>query len=246
MEIHGDSEAPDVPPLYRLTVVPPGTDLRAEACRLARHGAEPATLLWADAADRFRCAVILAPDRSFETALLVIYVAMLALRDGLSAAAPPPLEASLGWPDRLLINGVTGGGVAIDAPDDAKAGAVPDWMVVSAEIALASVGEERLKAGGPPVTSLEDEGSVGVTSSALLDRFSRYFLSWINRFQEDGFEPIRANWLHGSPEHGQPVELTIGGAQITGKFTALTELGGLVLDSDQSSRLIDLEQAIRH
>jgi len=68
-----------------------------------------------------------------QPALMLAYVGLLGLHDGFAALAPAETPASLGWPDRLLVNDACVGGVCVaHGPLVEKEGItdVPDWLVI--------------------------------------------------------------------------------------------------------------------
>ncbi|HEX6957835.1 MAG TPA: biotin/lipoate--protein ligase family protein [Ferrovibrio sp.] len=165
------------------------------ACRAAAdEGAEDGRLLWRESGNRCEAAVVLRPLDPVEVALTLAYVAMLGLHDGLAAEVPPETPLSVDWPDRLLVNEACIGGIRIaHGPLVEKAGLadVPDWLVVGIAVQLAGGVDEDLPGIELEYTNLREEGCGDVTASALVEAFSRHLLHWIDRWQEEGFEPVR-------------------------------------------------------
>ncbi|WP_339852201.1 biotin/lipoate--protein ligase family protein [uncultured Nisaea sp.] len=236
------------PPIYRPQRHQAGTDIQAVAVEAAKTGAEPASLFWVDSADAMLCAVVLAPDRPLSESLAVVHVAMVALGDCLGAQVPPQVEVMFGWPDRLIVNGGLAGGVrlAVDpsAWDNLADDPVPDWAVLSVEVAMTP----REDAPEPGMirqrTTLFDEGCGELTTGGLLESFSRHFLLWTNRYMSDGFRPIADNWVPRAAKRGEVVELKFGGGQWKGTLLGLDENGGLVL-GDTKTPLVPLTDVLR-
>jgi biotin-(acetyl-CoA carboxylase) ligase len=231
------------PPLYRLTTLGADADVAAEARRMAAAGADPATLLCAGRDDRLDCAVILHPERSAADARLSLYIAMLGLGDALGATVPAGVDVTYLWPNRIEANIGAVAEVGIDLPAAADSGAVAEWMTVHAIVVIGALEGEGLHHGFPE-TSLRDEGCAEVTPAILLEAFARHFLVWVNRWQDDGFEPVRAMWLRHARYHGKTMSCTELGADVTGVFEGIDDDGALLLGQDDATRRITLAAAL--
>jgi len=121
---------------------------------------------------------------------------------------------------------------------------VPDWAVLSVEVAMTP----REDAPEPGMmrqrTTLFDEGCGELTTGGLLESFSRHFLLWTNRYVSDGFRPIADNWLPRAAKRGETVDLRFGGGQWKGTLLGLDENGGLVL-GDTKTPLVALTDVLR-
>lgn len=233
-----------LPPIYRRVDLAADEDVRAEARRRAEAGCEPATILWADRDDRMVSAVVLVPEEPLERALPVFHVAVVGLGDALGALVPAGVDVAFAWPGKVLANTAAVGEVGLDAPAGAAMGEVPPWLVVSAEVAIARIAGDDPEALDLSVTSLEDEACFGVGSRDVLAAFARHFLAWVNRWQDDGFEPVRASLLHRTADHGKEITVEVGGEQMTGTHAGLDDSGGLILESKGRRRVIPLLEAL--
>jgi biotin-(acetyl-CoA carboxylase) ligase len=233
-----------LPSIYRPLALTPPSDPFDEACALATAQGEPGTFLWARREDWAQCAVLLAPDQRAASALLVAYVALLGLREALGAVAPPAVPATFGWPDRLLVNGALAGGIRVRLPPVKYPDDVPDWLAVGIEVLI--VGDPEDSAPGRHVdrTSLYEEGCGEVTAIALLESFGRYFLNWINRWQDDGFAPVKAAWLARAEDHEEEIEFSLDGRRHAGRFAGIDDSGDLVLVRAGERSRLDLARAL--
>lgn len=226
-----------LPPLYRLVPVDSGDDVAAEARRLAADGADPATMVCAERDDRLACAVILHPDAPLAEACLAVYVGALGLGDALGAVVPAGLDLTYHWPNRIAANVATVAEIGIDAQDADPA----EWMILTAGVAIRSDGDA---APGFAATTLHDEGCVEVTVTALLESFARHFLTWVNRWQDDGFEPVRAMWLRHAPDHRKEIEIAVDGGTRRGVFGGIGDDGALLLETGDAVKRVDLGAAL--
>ena len=232
-----------IPSIYRLVTLAPDADLDAKAVDMAARGAEDGTLLWRDRRDRLEAAVILHPEEVLDRAALVAYAGMLGLADGLGAVAPPMLAISFTWPAGLNVNGAGIGHVRLALPGDAQPGAVPDWMVLYVTVNIATENADAAMVD-LSVTYLAEEGCPDITSGAMLESFARYFLTWVNRWQDDGFDTVRSVWRHYGPDDGDSIELDLAGERITGTFGGIGDDGALLLGGDGADRPIALLAAL--
>ena len=166
---------------------------------MAADGADPATLLCADREDILDCAVILQPETALSDAMLVIYVGMLGMGDALGSVVPAGIDVTYRWPNLIEANLGVVARLGLSAPP--VSAAVPPWLTLRATVAVSSTdpGFE---------TTLAEEGAIDVTAGHLLESYSRHLLTWMSRWQDDGFEPVRAMWLRHSDKQGQAIEIS--------------------------------------
>jgi biotin-(acetyl-CoA carboxylase) ligase len=229
---------PRLPPLYRLTVVEPQSDAFARALDLAAGPAEDGTIVWSRRADRLDSAVVFRPETLLTEALAVIYPVALGLGDAIGALAPPIVAVHFRWPDRIEVNGALAGGLRAGwgggAAEDASA-----WLVVGVGLLVAA------PAAGAERTTLQDEGCAEVTTADLLESFGRHALAWINRWQADGFAPVREAWLGRAAGLDGELALDLGDGPVAGRFAGLDEQGNLLLTIDRRTRTVALADALR-
>jgi BirA family biotin operon repressor/biotin-[acetyl-CoA-carboxylase] ligase len=239
------SENPTFPPLFRPFAVTPDVD-PFERCRgVAAEGAEAGTLLWSIGQEACECAVVLAPEQSLEASLPIVLVCSLGLGDALGALVPPVVAVHFGWPDRVELNGAVVGGIRMSVAEVPSPNVIPDWLVIGFGIALQGRWPEREPGHDLKRTTLADEGCGEVTSVDLLEAFSRHFLAWLNRWQEDGVRPVQQAWLARATGLGRMVELELSERRISGTFSGLTESGGMRLVKDGVTQTLPLDEAMR-
>jgi BirA family biotin operon repressor/biotin-[acetyl-CoA-carboxylase] ligase len=74
--------------------------------------------------------------------------------------------------------------------------------------------------------------TVDGTRSALLTALAH----WLDIWQRDGFDAIRATWLTRAHPPGTPLRVTIGDRSIEGRFATLAPDGALIIDTDEGRR----------
>lgn len=210
-----------------------------EAKRLAEEGAEEGTLVWAREQTKGRgrqnrgfesppgnlyMSLLLRPECSAREAAQLGFVAALGVGDGVGSAAPPMIEVHYKWPNDVLFNGRKGCGILLESKI-AKDGGL-DWLVLGMGVNLASFPEGT----SFPATSLKFEGAPpNLTVERLLEAISRHFLTWVHRWRDEGFGPIRQTWLRHAKGMGEPLEVRLSNERLHGTFQALDESGALVL-----------------
>ncbi len=235
------------PSMYRPVVAGEGEDPFDMACTLAKDGADPATLVWAPGEDRLACAIVLGPEEPLGPSLLVALVAMVGIGDALGALIPPTIPVGFAWPDRILVSGATAGFLRVasaEAPDaDPDADSVPDWMVLGLSIAMTDRSVETYRDGGLH-TALHPEGCEDVGAQDLLESFSRHFLYWMNRWQDDGFAPVRGAWLSRAAGYGANTDLEISGPWSSRLLLYLDAFGGIQYVEDETEKSATLGDAL--
>jgi len=224
-----------LPPVYRLVAVAAGQNPEARARELAAEGADPATIVCADRSDRLDCSVVLHPGMKLAEARLVVYVAMLGLGDALGAVVPPGIDVTYRWPNVIEANIGPAARIGLFSPG----GRLPPWMTLRAVVAVSTAVD-----GDPDApafeTTIADEGGPEVTVTELLESYTRHLLSWMNRWEEDGFAPVRAMWLRHAPSHGQKIQVLVGKRRLTGLFRDIADDGAMILQGPRATRNIPL------
>jgi biotin-(acetyl-CoA carboxylase) ligase len=235
---------PDLPPLYAATALRADQDPLDEAIDQARAGAPAGAFLWSRRSDCIDFAVVLEPDHPREQSLPVALVAMVAMLEALGGVMPPSIAVTFGWPDRIDVNGAFVGGLRVAVAPCAAASDVPDWMVAAVTIAVSGDLSDDSPGLNPERTTLFDEGCGAVDIVDFSERFGRHFLHWINRWQEDGLEPVRQAWLARESGFGEETGIHFNNQRIAGRFVALDDRGGAVLDIDGAERVFSLDAAL--
>lgn len=237
-----DGDLPRLPPAYRLVALDSVGSTNDEARRLAAEGAEDGTLVWAreQSGGRGRrgrgwasprgnlyLSLVLRPQCSLAEAAQLGFVAALGVGDAIGSVAPPLIEVTYKWPNDVLVNGRKAAGILLES--QGTAGADCDWLVLGLGVNVASYPEDAEL----PATSLRFEGCPAeVTEAALLGAFGKHFLTWVNRWLEEGFAPIRRGWLNHAQGLGEEIRVRLAREELSGTFKDLDESGALVLGRD--------------
>ena len=229
-----------LPPAYRLIALESVDSTNEEAKRRARDGAEDGTLIWGgeQTAGKGRggrtwtsppgnlyLSLVLRPDCSPAEAAQLSFVAALGVGDAVGSVAPPLVEVRYKWPNDVLFNDRKGAGILLESQIDSS-GAL-DWLVLGCGVNVGSFPKEQAETA----TSLRFEGATAELRPAdLLEAFGRHFLSWVNRWLDDGFEPIRQRWLVHAKGLGETIEVRLPKETLSGRFLDIDETGALLLE----------------
>jgi BirA family biotin operon repressor/biotin-[acetyl-CoA-carboxylase] ligase len=230
---------PRLPPVYRLVALDSVPSTMDEARRLAQEGAEDGTLVWAreQTGGRGRrgrgwtsprgnlyLTLILRPMCPADAAAQLGFVAGLGLVDALGSVVPPLIEVHLKWPNDLLLNDRKAAGLLLELATTPE-GEV-DFLLLGLGCNVKSFPEDTEF----PATSIHFEGAQpSLCEVDVLDAFGRHFLTWVNRWLEDGFAPIRQAWLRHAWRLGEEIEVRADGEALKGTFKDVDDDGGLQL-----------------
>ncbi len=227
-----------LPPAYRLVALETVGSTNDEAKRLARAGAEDGTIVWAKAQTEGRgrsgrtwrslpgnlyASLVLRPECTPAEAGQLSFVAALGAGGALASLMPPLVELKYKWPNDLLINGRKVGGILLETESTGRDRL--DWVVLGIGINVANHPDDT----ETPATSLHAEGDTDITVEATLSAFARYFLNWVNRWLDDGFEPVRQAWRRDAKGIGEPIRVRLPDRELHGTFVDIATDGALLL-----------------
>lgn len=208
-----------------------------EAKERARAGAPEGTLVWArrqtagrgrrgrawesEAANLY-CSLVVRPAADSAAAAQLSFVTALAVAEAVSAqiAASPRLK----WPNDVLVAGAKIAGILLEAEPGSTGR--PDWLVVGTGINVTSHPEGLDRA----TTDLVACGAVGASVQGTLALYATHFQAWYQRWQRQGFAPVRAAWLNAAYGVGEPVRLAAPEGARTGSEAPLGRFVDLDLD----------------
>ncbi|HEX2116646.1 MAG TPA: biotin/lipoate--protein ligase family protein, partial [Alphaproteobacteria bacterium] len=109
-----------------------------------------------------------------------------------------------------------------------------EWLVLGLGINV----KEHPAETAVPATSLHEEGAAEATVEAVLEAFSRHFLSWVNRWLDDGFAPVRAAWRKSAIGLGETIRVRLPKEELEGTFEDVDSDGALLLRTRDAVRRI--------
>lgn len=240
---------PALPGLYEPVFVDSADSARAHAERLARQGAEEGTFVWArhqaDPTGRpgkewvpgegnLHCAVVLRPDDTLETCCQLSLLTSVCIGQAITVVGEPLEELRFGWPNHVYLNRGKVGNVHLSGA--LGAGGRVDWMVVAINLNTSSAPPDL----GYAASSLKDEGFETFDRVVLMEYFAREFLAWVNRWAEEGLNPIRKAWLWRGGWTDTQRSVACEGRVYSGVFEELDDRGALKLATPQGIMRFDL------
>jgi hypothetical protein len=183
-----------LPPAFTHHAAGPG-DLMAQAVALAPdHGAGTFLTQVRDhgPARVLGMAVVLEPDAPLDQARRAFLLAMVALADAMAAHCPPERPVRLVWPDEIRFDKARIGGARLAVAPGTDPGAVPDWMVVCAELLLDRPGLDE-PGRHPGSTSLHEEAFD--PPARLVETFASYLMLYVDRWAHDGPDSVLNRYL---------------------------------------------------
>lgn len=239
------TDAPKLPPAYRVIALDAVDSTNEEAKRRARAGAEDGALIWAreQTAGRGRSghkwdsprgnlyfSLILRPECAAAEAAQLSFVAAVAVNETLATLLPPLFDVRFKWPNDILLNDRKVGGLLLET-EGAGRGTL-DWLVLGIGINLVSHPERTPF----PATDLRFETGSAFPPEAALEAFGRFFQSWANCWLDEGFAPIREAWKARAKGIGESIIVRLPRQRLRGTFADLDGDGALLLDLPQDGR----------
>jgi BirA family biotin operon repressor/biotin-[acetyl-CoA-carboxylase] ligase len=120
-------------------------------------------------------------ERIGETA----FVAALAAGEAITRVLPGDARIAFKWPNDILLGGKKLAGILIESELDPKG---RRWCAIGIGVNVAHAPAEL------PAISLSQAGAE-LAPEALVEPVRVAFAEWYRRWTEQGFEPVRANWL---------------------------------------------------
>lgn len=229
---------PTFPPLLKGERVDGALDPFAKACAQAALGCDAGLVFYQITTDHLRAAIVFAPEVPLEDAMAMLPACGIGFQNALGALAPPEVAVHLDWTGAITVNAALCGHLQA-AASTVTPEAIPDWLVIGLEVPLMPQSESP--GHNPDQTSLFDEGCVEVEPTRLLESWARHTLVWINRWSDEGIEPLHAEWRGLARNLGE--EIQIMGK--SGTFLGVDERFGMLLRHGDTTDLIPLSTQLK-
>jgi len=243
--------------MTRPVTLPPGMSLvthdslsstNDEAKRLAaEEGAPEGTIVWAkhQTAGKGRqsrswvsepgnlySSIILRPTVDLAAAAQASFLPALAVAEMLIEYTSSD-NVTVKWPNDVMLGGKKICGILLESGNWVTT--EEKWLVLGCGINVAhSPPEARL-----PATSVREETGENVELENALESYAAHLFNWVQRWQRDGFQPVREAWLERAAGLGSSIGVEIAGKRIDGTFQNLDNRGALVLETQNGVRTIN-------
>lgn len=234
-----------LPPGYRLLTLEAVGSTNEEACRLAKAGEKSDLWVvartqsagrgrrgrsWISEPGNFFGSLLLRPQSNSKEIANLSFVAAVALHETFAEISGGGATIECDWPNDVLVGGTKIAGILLESSFSGNS--APDWVVIGIGVNLI---------GGPALeqhafVSLEEVGIKPVTPPAFLEKLALAMQDWLEIWQQNGFEPIRAAWLARAAGLGERIIVRYGKEVARGVFADLSEGGALILALPDGSR----------
>ena len=152
------------------------------------------------------------------------FVAGLALERTVSALIGERAQASLKWPNDVLVDGKKASGILLEsAMRDNKI----DWLAIGLGLNLAHHPDDTPY----PATSLATYMDTPANNLAALEILARAFDEVFRQWRNGGFGPVLQAWRPVAHGLGGPIVATLENEQFEGIFKDIDEKGALILQT---------------
>lgn len=226
-------EDPSFPPLLTGHAVKSPMRPFEEACRRAASGELGAgDVVWSRGTADAAGAIVLEPEVPLRTAMQMAPLLHVALGDCLGALLPPQSTVLFLWPDTILLNGAQLGTTRIAAAHG-RPDATPEWLVAGFSVRLRFDRKGREPGADPTRTALAEEGAGALDRTQLLQSTAAYFLSWLDRWQDEGFRPVGEQWLARAEGREHAVDFQRGAERVRGCLLGFDDEANLMVKPDR-------------
>jgi len=240
-----------LPPAYELIPVERVDSVIEEAARRARQGAGEGAIVWAleQAHARTRsgkqwdsprgnlhCALIIEPEFDNATAAQLLYVAAVSAGTAIADILAPMTGLRYRWPNHIYINDLKSAQLQMAVPEG-NVDPYP-WLVLGLSV---NVAHHPPNPEPERFNSMHASGTPDADVGELLETYCRHFLSWVNRWAEEGFDPVHKAWQQRADGVGENIRLRVDGEVIEGRFRELDLQGQINVDlADGAHRCISV------
>lgn len=169
---------------------------------------------WQTLTGNLAASLLLVPAKPAAECAALSFAAALAVSDMLALLAPSA-HLSLKWPNDVLAEGRKIAGILLESERD--------WLVIGIGVNLASYPEDV------PAISLKALGKAPPSPRLALGHLAQSFAKWYERWQDQGFAPIREAWLARAAGLGARLTVRLPREEIEGVFQGIDETGALEL-----------------
>lgn len=182
---------------------------------------------WASPRGNFHATLAMRPTQAASVVALRSFAAALALRDAFVALTGLDHVFALKWPNDVLLNGGKVAGILLESM--ASGVGVADLAIGFGVNLIAAPDQGLLETGAvPPVTLLQETGQ-RLSPEAFLDQLAPAYARWESVFVEQGFAPLRAEWLTHAARLGEVIRARTGTQSREGRFETIDATGALIL-----------------
>ena len=134
---------------------------------------------------------------------------------------------TLKWPNDVLLNGGKVAGILLEST---STGAGVSHLAIGIGVNLIAAPDPGLlEAGALPAVTVLHEAGQRLTPEAFLDLLAPAYARWEAIFVDQGFAPLRHEWLIHAARLGQMIRARTGTTSREGRFETVDATGALIL-----------------
>lgn len=161
--------------------------------------------------------------RSDEISYIPFLMALVAA-DFIKKHLKYPERVQLKWPNDVYYEGKKIAGILIETQINPRSG-ITDWLVIGCGINLVDFPENV----SHPATSIYYETGKTITVEQSVDELMRYFVNYLQLYNQYGFAMIREKWLSQAYGINSPITATTSNNRISGTFKDISANGSIVI-----------------
>jgi BirA family biotin operon repressor/biotin-[acetyl-CoA-carboxylase] ligase len=177
---------------------------------------------------------VLRPTCPIADAAQLGFVAGLALAKAAEAVLPKDRTVSCKWPNDVLVGGRKIAGVLLEA--SSSGGECCEWVILGMGINVKW--HPRPDEAQFPATALCAEGAVDLQPARFLEVLAAALLGELVRWREQGFAPVRSDWLRRAFGLHQVLNVRLQDRLLHGTFTGVDACGAMILSSADGPHVV--------
>jgi BirA family transcriptional regulator, biotin operon repressor / biotin---[acetyl-CoA-carboxylase] ligase len=186
---------------------------------------------WVSPPGNLYCSMVLRPECTIASATLLSFVAALAVSDTILSLGGSNLDVWCKWPNDVFIGDGKVAGILLECEGTQGS---PNFVILGIGINLSSHPLDTPY----PTTSLDAHGCGTIEVLDAVEALLRHFAVWSDRWQEDGFTPIRTAWLARARGMGKPLTVRLGNETLKGTFDDIDQDGALIVGAAGGARRV--------
>jgi BirA family biotin operon repressor/biotin-[acetyl-CoA-carboxylase] ligase len=183
-----------------------------------RHGK-----IWESPLGNMYMSVLLRPECDANIAGQISFVVAVAMSKAIDEFIAPEHTKTLKWPNDILINGKKCAGILLESELD-EHGKVK-WIALGTGVNIMVAPE-----GAVTLNEIAKK-DVQVPVHPFRDRYLEHLGVWYKRWQEEGFDPIREEWMANAHGLGCLMKVNLPDRIFGGTFFGIDELGALDIET---------------
>lgn len=234
---------PDLPTPFQLLMLDRVPSTNSEALRQAAQGAASGLVVvareqtagrgrsgrhWISPVGNLYCSVLWRPAVEAARVAEAAFVAAIAVAEAVRDVLPDSAVITCKWPNDVLVNGRKVAGILLEA--ETRTASAVDHLVIGIGVNVTSY--PPVLPAGFTANSLAAAGARDLDIAGVLERLIVSLGSWLPRWEQDGFAPVRAAWLARAHALGGMIRVVQSAGDTLGLFCGLDEKGALLIESD--------------